>query len=193
MQCNTNHKYWGGIDTGLRLGGNIGSLQSNSFSAAWSVKIERHANYKHPTLCTSKKPKTNKNPTGGMLMFFGTDAKIWYQNLFVTPWTQEVCIIWELQIRMLFKYCRLGWGRFTTKSWFIQQIVFIASSPDKVRGLRPGEKENFSSRIVRIENQECSKSICSADVVLLTPLNQVEPKTAPSLFIIKPTDQEVFM
>ena len=190
MQCNTNHKYWGGIDTGLRLGGNIGSLQSNSFSAAWSVKIERHANYKHPTLCTSKKPKTNKNPTGGMFFFWNR-----CKNLETEPFCNSLNTSSKYHMRDAdqFKYCRLGWGRFTTKSWFIQQIVFIASSPDKVRGLRPGEKENFSSRIVRIENQECSKSICSADVVLLTPLNQVEPKTAPSLFIIKPTDQNVFM
>ena len=44
---------------------------------------------------------------------------------------------------------------------------------DKVRGARSGEEENSGSKIVRIENRECSKSICSADVVLLAPLNQV--------------------
>ena len=42
-----------------------------------------------------------------------------------------------------------------------------------MRGTRSGEEENSGSKIVRIENRECSKSICSADVVLLTPLNQV--------------------
>ena len=36
-----------------------------------------------------------------------------------------------------------------------------------------GEEDNSGSKIVRIENRECSKSICSADVVLLAPLNQV--------------------
>ena len=44
---------------------------------------------------------------------------------------------------------------------------------DKVRGARSGEEDNSGSKIVRIENRECSKSICSADVVLLAPLNQV--------------------
>ena len=42
-----------------------------------------------------------------------------------------------------------------------------------MRGTRSGEEENSGSKIVRIENRECSKSICSADVVLLAPLNQV--------------------
>ena len=42
-----------------------------------------------------------------------------------------------------------------------------------MRGTRSGEEDNSGSKIVRIENRECSKSICSADVVLLAPLNQV--------------------
>ena len=45
----------------------------------------------------------------------------------------------------------------------------LSSCSDKVKG----EVENSGSRVVRIENRECSKSICSADVVLLTPLVQV--------------------
>ena len=48
----------------------------------------------------------------------------------------------------------------------------VFSSSDKVKG----EMENSASRIVRIENRECSKSICSADVVLLTPLIQVDQR-----------------
>ena len=61
----------------------------------------------------------------------------------------------------------------------VKRLKLMLSSSDKVKG----EVENSASRVVRIENRECSKSICSADVVLLTPLIQVHRSKSP-LFII---------